>query len=100
MQEFELEIFEQTSDYAELRFSHGEGLQTRGLDRKAIDDLIEVVDRAYAEDSVAQRVFGSTQLRDLGEQLYHFLDGDERWLSAASADPRGAAIRISAEARL
>jgi hypothetical protein len=97
---WELDIFEQTSDYSELRFSYREELRTRGLDRKAIDDLIEVVDRAYAEDSVAQRVFGSAQLRDLGEKLYHFLDGDERWLSAASADPRGVALRISAEERL
>jgi len=95
--EFELEIFEQTSDYAEFRLSRGDGLQTRGLDRKAIEDLIDVVERAYAEDSVAQRVFGSAQLRDLGEKLFHFLDGDERWFTQALADPRGAALRISAE---
>jgi hypothetical protein len=49
MEEFELEIFEQTSDYSELRFSHREGLRTRGLDRAGIHDLIEVVDRIYAE---------------------------------------------------
>lgn len=100
MNEFELEIFEQTSDYAEFRLSRGDGLQTRGLDRKAIEDLIDVVERAYAEDSVAQRVFGSAQLRDLGEKLFHFLDGDERWFTQALADPRGAALRISAEQRL
>ena len=31
MNEFELEIFEQTSDYSEFRLSGGEGLRTRGL---------------------------------------------------------------------
>jgi GTPase SAR1 family protein len=98
--EFELEIFEQTSDYAEFRLSNGDGLQTRGLDRKAIENLIEVVEQAYREDSVAQRVFGSTQLRDLGEKLFHFLDGDERWFDQALADPRGTVLRISAEQRL
>jgi hypothetical protein len=51
-------------------------------------------------DSVAQRVFGSAQLRNLGERLYRFLDGDERWLSRALADPRGAILRIAAEERL
>jgi len=45
--EFELEIFEQTSDYAEFRFSGSDGLKTRGLDRAAIETLIQVVERAY-----------------------------------------------------
>ena len=80
MNEFELEIFQQTSDYCELRLSGGTEPRTRGLNRRAVNELIEVVDRAYAEDSVAQRVFGSAQLRELGERLYAFLDGDERWL--------------------
>ncbi|GID97262.1 CHAT domain-containing protein [Amorphoplanes digitatis] len=100
MEQFEMEIFEQTSDYSEIRLSHGDALRTRGLDRKAIDDLIEVVGRIYAEDSLAQRVFGAAQLRELGKRLYHFLDGDERWLSEVSGDPRGVVLRISAEARL
>jgi hypothetical protein len=95
--EFEVEIFQQTSDYAELRFSDGSRLRTRGLDKKVIDDLIEVVEQTYAEDAVAQRVFGSAQLRKLGETLYGFLDGDERWLSGTPVDPRGAILRIAAE---
>jgi hypothetical protein len=100
--EFEVEIFEQTSDYSELRLSSGGGQtpKTRGLDRKAIDNLVEMVAQAYAEDSVAQRVFGSAQLRDLGERLFAFLDGDQRWFSQAVSDPRGAMVRISAEDRL
>jgi CHAT domain len=100
MNELELEIFEQTSDYSELRLRDGEQLRTRGLNRAAIDHLIEFVEHAYAEDSVAQRVFGSAALRDLGEMLFNFLDGDERWLSQALADPRGAAVRIAAGQRL
>jgi CHAT domain len=100
MNEFELEIFEQTSDYCEFRLSGGEGLRTRGLSREAIEGLIEVVERTYGEDSVAQRVFGSSQLRELGEALFNFLDGQERWFSQALADPRGARLRISAEQRL
>src|SRR5215470_9476486 len=100
MNEFELEIFEQTSDYSEFRLSGGIELKTRGLNREAIENLIEVVERTYAEDSVAQRVFGSSQLRELGEKLFNFLDGDERWLGQALADPRGATLRITAEQRL
>jgi hypothetical protein len=100
MNELELEIFEQSSDYSELRLRGGEGLRTRGVDRTAIDHLIEVVERAYAEDSIAQRVFGSAELRDLGEILFNFLDGDERWFSQALADPRGATVRIAAGQRL
>src|SRR6202020_3119853 len=53
-----------------------------------------------AEDSIAQRVFGSAALRDLGERLFNFLDGDERWFSQALADPRGATVRIAAGHRL
>ena len=52
MNKLELEIFEQSSDYSELRLRDGEGLRTRGLDRSAIDYLIEVVEHAYAEDSM------------------------------------------------
>src|SRR2546430_13905391 len=100
MNEFELEIFEQSSDYSELRLRGGEGLRTRGLDRTAIDHLIEIVEHAYGEDSIAQRVFGSAELRDLGEILFHFLDGDERWFSQAVADPRGATVRIAAGRRV
>ena len=47
MNELQLEIFEQTSDYSELRLRDGEGLRTRGLDRSAIDRLIEAVDHVY-----------------------------------------------------
>jgi CHAT domain len=100
MNELELEIFEQSSDYSELRLRDGEGLRTRGLYRAAVDHLIEAVDHAYAEDSIAQRVFGSAALRDLGEKLFNFIDGDERWFSQALADPRGATVRIAAGQRL
>jgi hypothetical protein len=100
MNELELEIFEQSSGYLELRLRGGEGLRTRGLDRAAIDHLIEAVEHAYAEGSIGQRVFGSAELRDLGETLFSFLDGDERWFSQALADPRGALVRIAAGQRL
>lgn len=100
MNELELEIFEQSSGYSELRLRGGGGLRARGLDRAAIDHLIEVVEHAYAEHSIAQRVFGSAELRDLGEMLFSFLDGDERWFSGALGDPRGAVVRIAAGQRL
>jgi hypothetical protein len=93
--ELEVEIFEQTSDYFEVRLSGGSaGLRTRGLDRQAVDELVEIVEQAYAQESIAQRVFGSAQLRELGEKLFGFLDGDQRWLSEAVADPRGTTLRI------
>jgi hypothetical protein len=100
MNELELEIFEQSSDYSELRLRGSDGLRTRSLDRTAVDHLIEVVEHAYAEDSIAQRVFGSAQLRELGQKLSDFLDGDERWFSQVLADPRGAMVRIAAGERL
>jgi CHAT domain len=100
MNELELEIFEQSSGYWELCLRGGEGLRTRGLDRAVIDRLIEAVEHAYGEGSIAQLVFGSAALRDLGENLFNFLDGDERWLSQALADPRGARVRIAAGERL
>jgi hypothetical protein len=57
MNELELEIFERSSDYSELRLRGGEGLANSWPDRTAIDHQIEVVEHAYAEDSIAQRVF-------------------------------------------
>lgn len=100
MNELELEIFEQSSDYSELRLRGRDGLRTRGLDRAVVDHLIEAVEHAYAEDSIAQRVFGATALRDLGEKLFNFIDGDERWFSQALTDPAGATVRIAAGQRL
>jgi len=101
--EFELEIFEQTSDYAELRLRSlggGGGVQTRGLDRAAIENLIAVVEQFYVPDAVAQAVFGAAGLRELGEKLFAFLDGDQRWLAAMLGDPSGVVLRLSAEQRL
>jgi hypothetical protein len=99
--ELELEIFEQSSDYSELRLRGGDKeLRTRGLNRAAVDDLVEVVEHAYAEDSIAQWVFAPAALRDLGEKLFNFLDGDERWFSQVLADPRGVTVRIAAGQRL
>lgn len=100
MEQFELEIFRQTSDYSELRFSHDGPPRTRGLDRQVIDDLVDAVGHSYGEDAIAQRVYGSAALRELGERLYAFVDGDERWLEQPSADPRGLDLRITAEERL
>jgi CHAT domain/AAA ATPase domain len=100
MNEFELEIFEQTLDYSEVRFRRGMDVRTRGLDHKAVDALVADVDRAYGQDSVAQRVFGSGQLRDLGQRLFGFLDGEERWFGQVLDDPEGVTVRITAEERL
>jgi hypothetical protein len=100
--EFGFEVFEQTPDYVELRLRGAGGavVSTRGLDRAAVDDLVEQVERMYAQNSETARVFDSGPLRDLGEQLYGFLDGAERWLSQVLADPVGATLRISAAERL
>ena len=97
----ELEIFEQTSDYCELRLSTGGGPpKTRGLDLAAIDHLIDVVEHDYSQHAIAQKVFGSPQLRELGAKLAAFLDGDERWLTPAVEDPHGTTLRITAAQRL
>jgi GTPase SAR1 family protein len=101
MDTYELEIFEQTSSYCELRLSNGGGPpKTRGLDRAAIDHLIAMVERDYSQHAVAQKVFGAPQLRDLGTQLAAFLDGDERWLTAVLDRPPGTTLRITAAERL
>ncbi|GLY06166.1 CHAT domain-containing protein [Actinoplanes sp. NBRC 101535] len=97
----ELEIFEQSSTYCELRLSTGDGPPlTRGLERGAVDELITLVDRDYGPHSTAQKVFGATRLTELGERLARFLDGEERWLSRVLSRPEGAVLRITAEERL
>jgi hypothetical protein len=96
MNTFELEIFEQTSSYYELRLSTGGGLPwTRGLDKAAVDDLIAMVERDYSRHAVAQRVFGSPQLRDLGTRLASFLDGEQRWLTRVLNHPSGTTLRLT-----
>lgn len=101
MKTYELEIFEQTSSYCELRLSSAEGPpRTRGLDKAAIDELVAMVDRDYSEHAVAQRMFGSPQLVELGSKLYGFLDGDERWLASILGAPPGSTLRITAAERL
>ncbi|WP_189042600.1 CHAT domain-containing protein [Micromonospora sonchi] len=101
MSGYELEVFEQTSDFSELRLSTDGGPpKTRGLDKAAIDRLIEVVERDYSQHAVAQKVFDAPQLRDLGAKLAAFLDGDERWLTQVLDRPAGTTLRITAEKRL
>ncbi|MFI7081224.1 CHAT domain-containing protein [Micromonospora sp. NPDC049903] len=98
---YELEIFEQTSDYSELRLSAGGGApKIRGVDRVAIDHLIGLVERDYSQHAVAQRVFGAAALHDLGTRLAVFFDGDERWLTPVLDRPPGVTLRITAEGRL
>lgn len=98
---FELEIFEQTSSYCELRLSTGDGPpKTRGLDKTTVDQLIDLVERDYSQHAVAQRVFGSPQLGELGTRLAGFLDGDQRWLTPVRDCPHGAVLRITGEQRL
>jgi CHAT domain-containing protein/AAA ATPase-like protein len=98
---YELEIFEPTSGSAVLRLSVGGGPpQTRRLDRAAVDELVAMVDRDYSQHAVAQKVFGSPQLRELGARLATFLDGDERWLAPVLEHSTGATLRITAAERL
>lgn len=98
---YELEIFERTSDYSELRLSTSDGQpKTRGVDKAAIDQLIDLVTRHYGQHSVAQQVFGSPQLGDLGMRLAAFLDGDERWLTPIVHQPPGSTLRITVAGRL
>ncbi|MDG4834792.1 CHAT domain-containing protein [Solwaraspora sp. WMMD1047] len=97
----ELEIFEQTPDYAELRLSTGEGRpKTRGVVKAAVGDLIGMVERDYGQHAVAPEVFGSPQLRDLGTSLATFLDGDDRWLTPVLDRPHGTTLRITTAGRL
>jgi CHAT domain-containing protein/AAA ATPase-like protein len=97
----ELEIFEQTSGYCELRLSTGGGTpMTRRLDTAAVDHLIGIVEHDYSQHAIAQRVFGSPQLGDLGGKLFAFLDGEERWLTPVLDHPHGTTLRIAAAERL
>lgn len=101
MNTYELEIFEQTSDYCELRLSSGGGPpKRRGLDKATVDDLVAMVERDYSQHAAAQRVFGSPQLRELGTKLFTFLDGEQRWLTPILSNPAGAILRITAAERL
>ena len=101
MNTFELEIFERTSSYCELRLSTGDGPpKTRGLDRAAVEHLIEIVERDYSQDAISQKVFGSPQLSVLGAKLADFIDGDERWLASILGRRAVATLRITAQQRL
>ena len=101
MSTYELEIFQQTSDYSELRLSTGEGApKSRGVDKAAVDRLIEMVEHDYSQHAVVQKVFDAPQLRELGAKLAAFLDGDERWLIPILGRPPGATLRITTEGRL
>ncbi|MFI7600983.1 CHAT domain-containing protein [Actinoplanes sp. NPDC049681] len=101
MNTFELEIFEQSSSYCELRLSAGDGTpKTRGLDKATLDHLISAVEHDYSQDAIAQRVFGSSQLGELGRKLFSFLDGDERWLGPILDHAAGTTLRITAAERL
>jgi hypothetical protein len=101
MNTVELEIFEQTSSYCELRLATGgDRPKTRGLDKAAVDHLIALVERGYSQHAVAQKVFGSPQLRELGTKLSAFLDGDQRWLTSVLDRPPGTILRITVGERL
>ncbi len=101
MNTIDLEIFEQTSAYCELRLSTGEGTpKTRRLDKAAIDQLVGIVEQVYNQHAIAQRVFGSPQLGELGMKLFAFLDGDQRWLTPMLHHPHGTTLRITAAERL
>ncbi|MBB5866669.1 tetratricopeptide (TPR) repeat protein [Allocatelliglobosispora scoriae] len=97
----DLEIFEQTSSYCELRLSSGgELLKTRGLDTAAVDRLIEIVEHDYSHDTIASQVFKSPRLSALGADLAAFLDGDQRWLTSVLDSASGMTLRITAATRL
>ncbi|GAA0454693.1 hypothetical protein Aca07nite_69020 [Actinoplanes capillaceus] len=101
MNVFELEVFEQTSDYSELRLSSGGGKpRTRALDKAAIEELIAVVEQVYTPHAIAQKLFESSQLRELGAKLAELLDSDERWLEDVLGSPPGSTLRITAAERL
>ena len=101
MNTFELEIFERTSSYCELRLSTGDGPpKTRGLDRAAVEHLIEIVERDYSQNAISQKLFGSPQLSILGAKLADFIDGDERWLASILGRRAVATLRITAQQRL
>ena len=98
---FELEVFDQTSSYCEIRLARaGSAPRTRGLDRAAVDELIELVERHYTQTANAQRTHSSPRLRALGGRLAEFVDGDERWLAPIVGRRRGVALRITGEERL
>ncbi|WP_089154443.1 CHAT domain-containing protein [Micromonospora sp. NBS 11-29] len=101
MTTIDLEIFEQASGCTELRLFTGEGPpKVRGLDAAAVVELTEAVEKSYGTDAIAQKVFGSAPLRDLGTRLFAFLDGDERWLTPLLDLPPGVTLRITAGERL
>lgn len=95
---FELEVFDQTSSYCEVRLAGaGSAPRTRGLDRAAVDELIELVERNYTQTANVQWTHSSPRLRALGGRLAEFVDGDERWLAPIVGRRRGVALRITGE---
>ncbi len=100
MRDYRVEVFQQTSDYSELRFQDANAPRTRGLRKVEIEELIQRVEELYIRNAIAPLTYGSTDLLDLGQDLFSFIDGNERWLREAASDPRGSTLRIAAEERL
>ncbi|MBT8207961.1 MAG: hypothetical protein KJO18_06795, partial [Acidimicrobiia bacterium] len=94
MQNLQIEVFPKTSTRSMLRLKDHEGtlIKERPLDADRIDQFISEIQDGYRQVSPV--------LRELGHDLYTFLDGDDRWLGAALDDPSGTVLHIDADERL
>ncbi|HEX4964813.1 MAG TPA: CHAT domain-containing protein [Thermoanaerobaculia bacterium] len=86
------EVFRRTPEEWDLRFSGPEGNERRALKPAAIESLVKAVDESYAA--------GPRDLAQLGQHLYEWLDGPERWLGKAREGTSGLAIDVDVDGRL
>jgi len=89
-----IELFGETTDGVRLRWHDNDGsVRERALDRSAIEDLLDDVDRRYKT--------AAPDLGELGATLYRWLDGPtERWLSEVRRAERPVVVRIDCGERL
>jgi tetratricopeptide (TPR) repeat protein/CHAT domain-containing protein len=94
MRKLRFEVLRSTTQGSELRFfgSDGKALGQRILDPAEIEILLQAVDESYA--------VGPASLDKLGQQLYDWLDGPERWMRRACEGALGLAIDIVVDGRL
>jgi len=87
------EVFRRTPEKWDLRFFGSDGkFESRALDPASVEGLVETVAESY--------VSGPRDLAQLGQHLYEWLDGPERWLNKALAGTPGLAIDVGADGPL
>ncbi|MDQ1292320.1 MAG: hypothetical protein QG608_198 [Actinomycetota bacterium] len=96
-----VELFDQSSSLVEMRLFVDGTMHTRLLDREALDGMLREVDARYPTLADLPASRATAELAALGEKVFAFLDGSERWLKPlVSTGGDGVCLRIDQGERL